>query len=69
MIFALALFSSAASAFDGPLQVRNQFPLFLPADAPYTWIRRPLIIPFPPASPIRVSTLSGNRLIGTQGWI
>ena len=35
MIFALALFSSAASAFDGPLQVRNQFPLFLPADAPY----------------------------------
>jgi len=25
----------AASAFDGPLQVRNQFPIFLPLDPPY----------------------------------
>lgn len=31
----LIMFSATASAFDGPLQVRNQFPLFLTADAPY----------------------------------
>ena len=33
----LSLFSSAftASAFDGPLQVKNQFPLFSSANAPY----------------------------------
>lgn len=35
MVCVLALFSSTASAFDGPLPARNQFPLFLPADAPY----------------------------------
>jgi hypothetical protein len=27
--------SSAAFSFDGPLQVKNQFPLFLPLNAPY----------------------------------
>ena len=29
------LFSSVAFPFEGPLQVKNQFPLFLPLDAPY----------------------------------
>jgi hypothetical protein len=31
----VSLCSSASSAFDGPLQVKNQFPLFLHANAPY----------------------------------
>ncbi len=31
----LLLLSSVTYAFDGPLQVRNQFPLFLPVHAPY----------------------------------
>jgi len=36
MSFLFALFlSSSSPAFDGPLRVRNQFPLFLYADAPY----------------------------------
>jgi hypothetical protein len=30
----LLVFTPATHAFDGPLQVRNQFPLFLPVDAP-----------------------------------
>ena len=36
-VFLFSLFSSAftASAFDGPLQVKNQFPLFSSVNAPY----------------------------------
>ncbi|MBI5641052.1 MAG: DUF3187 family protein [Nitrospirae bacterium] len=34
-VIALLLISSVAWAFEGPLQVRNRFPLFLHADAPY----------------------------------
>ncbi len=36
LMFALiALSCSSAAAFDGPLQVKNQFPLFLPVNQPY----------------------------------
>lgn len=34
-LFIIFSYVPLASAFDGPLQVRNQFPLFLHADAPY----------------------------------
>jgi hypothetical protein len=36
MVAALSILSfSAAAAFDGPLQVKNQFPIFLPVNQPY----------------------------------
>jgi len=31
----IAVFSASSEAFDGPLQVKNQFPLFLNVNAPY----------------------------------
>jgi hypothetical protein len=35
LFFVIFLFPLPCNAFDGPLQVRNQFPLFLPFNAPY----------------------------------
>ncbi len=36
LLVAIIMFSiSQAEAFDGPLQVKNQFPIFLPVDQPY----------------------------------
>lgn len=35
MLLIFSFHSSGSYAFDGPLQVRNQFPLFMPINAPY----------------------------------
>jgi len=35
MVLLMLLFAAPAWPFDGPLQVRNQFPIFVPLDPPY----------------------------------
>jgi len=35
LLLIVSVFSDSSDAFDGPLQVRNQFPLFLNVNAPY----------------------------------